>query len=181
MAIEASIVVEFGTSDPSDDDILVIELDDKHPNNLDSDDKVKSQFSPGPPADKPVFLIHHAPTVEITEIVLSSGSINLIGSSIKRDRELDLQWINDEENPSTGYWEPTLNSGDITFYGNSFPVKVDGTKIVPSTVGKYPAVAKATVEVNFNWQYMLTPPSMTLADDETYPISIVVYAKVIES
>ncbi|MBV5328486.1 MAG: hypothetical protein JZU65_12775 [Chlorobium sp.] len=165
MSVAATVVVEFGTGADSSA-LVVIELDETM--NLDGDGEEKTSFSPG---DQPYFLVHHDTSVRIGSVKCSSGMVTG-GNSVPRERSQQVQFAAAEEAQELSH----IPSGGIgwTWYGNAPAITQTGKSLVAATEDSLPAIgeAKYTMEAR---QYHLIPPVITLADDETWPVLIVVY------
>jgi len=176
MSIETSIVVEFG-DDVADaaTDVVVVELDDlDEDNNLDSDGELKSSFLPD---ERPVILIHHANTVVIDSVKCTHGSVAKIGNSQIRTREITTLFTAESSDESLNY--ASVNSlSSILWFGNSGSLQITDSLITIES-GIFPCLAKIEYPVLFQEQWQLIPPSLTLTEDETYEIRIVVYASLI--
>lgn len=174
MAVEASIVVVFGEEEPSDSDIVVVEFDPNHENNLDSEGKLKSIFDPD---DTPVFLLHHSNTLQVVDILASSGTVSQIGSNIVQNREVSASFPKLESEVSLGYDE--ITSGSMAWIGNSGSVQIKNGSSLELVGGNIPCLGTFTFSVTFQGQYMVTPPVLDLEPDETYEILVVIYMEVI--
>lgn len=174
MAIEASIVVVFGEQEPGSDDIVVVEFDPQHPNNLDADGKVKSVFDPD---DQPVFLLHHSETLRVVNIASSSGSVAQIGANISQSRNYNVSFAKLEDSVTLNYDNVTL--GSMIWMGNEGVVTLENGNQLTLTGGTVPCLGTQSFLVTFQGQYMVTPPILELEADETYEILVVVYMEVI--
>lgn len=177
MAVEASIVVEFGDEDASNSS-LKIEIDDQHENNQYTDDDGEIQvYSSFAPDGEPVIIIHHDSTVQITDVKSTDGSMEKIGSNVSRTRESDSVFTSSTTEVDTGYVGMTGLSAE--WFGNSCSVSIDSdeTTTIVTSSGTYPAYGNLSFNVTFQEQWKITPPSMELDDDESYTIYIVVYVE----
>ncbi len=188
MGVEASIIVKFG--DDSEDGIVIVEIDDQHEANLDYDGNLKTNFSP---TDKPVLIIHHEPDVIITDILCTDGkvsNIKLSTTNLLRSRSDDYvfveKWSSSDlvvNSQSFNYYDAIKD--DIIWYGNTGEVYIvsayDNRLETGATVelsdGEIPCACTLTYTVEFQEQFQLTPPPLELAEDETYTIHVVIYAK----
>ncbi len=166
--MKATIVVEYGKSVAlAGNGLVVVELDGNA--NRDSEDKETSQFFPG---DEPVFLVHHDSSIRIDRIAATSGMVAPMGivSRPRNQRQLFTQaaTVHDlPHNPAGGvssFWFGKQGSG-FTVAGRSLSVQ-----------GNIPCLADLTYSVSFK-QYRLIPPPLTLAEEEQYPIAIVIYVE----
>jgi len=174
MAVETSIVVEFGEDIPSVSDVVIIELDPTHENNLNSDGDLKSTFAPG---EMPVFILQYSDNVVIDRVACTHGSIALINNNITVEKEDSFVLTSDETTQTLSYVNIDAFTSEI-FYGNSGVVAIaDSVMTTPS--GSYPCLCDVTFDAVFQLQYQLTPPSLSLDADETYKIVIVVYASIV--
>lgn len=169
MAVETSIVVEFGDATPGESDIVVVEFNEDHANNLNSSGDIKSTFAVG---EQPVFMVHHSSLLRIDSVRATHGSVNLIGNNLTKEREKEVLFPTLETEESLSYASPVLTSQE--WYGNEGNLVITGNQAV-LTGGIIPCLGDITFNVVFNAQYMLIPPPLTLAADETYKIVIVIY------
>lgn len=184
MAIETSIVVEFGEDVPSEEDTLVIELDPTDTagialdNNLELDSngdwQLKSTFAP---TDHPVFIVNHSSTVQIDNVKATSGTISNPADNISISKTEDFLFTGATDEKHTLNYAG-VQSGTPVWHGNS--ATLDITDSIATVSGAtYPAICTVTFPVIFQKQYQLTPPSMTLSPGDSYKITIVVYASII--
>jgi hypothetical protein len=170
MSVEASIVVQFGTGiTGGSNDIVVVEFDDKHPNNLNADKEVKSTFDPD---DQPVILVHYASHLKITDVKTTAGNVGEIGQNIVRERKDSSLFTKLDSTNSFSY--VTATGLTQSWYGNKGVAVINKNQLELSG-GTTPCYGDFTFKVNFNKQYMLIPPALNLKEDETYPIYIVIY------
>lgn len=173
MSVNTSIVVEFVSGAQGVGDTVIIELDDTHPNNLNSDGDVKSNFEP---EDRPVFLVHHAAHLRVVDVKCTAGVVSETGLNIIRERELNALFNTLDAMVSLRYVAGTLLTQE--WYGNIGVAVIEDNQL-ELTGGTVPCVCDTTFNVSFDRQYMLTPPSLSLAADETFSIYIVVYMEVL--
>ncbi len=171
MAVEASIVVSFGTGVTSD--TVVVEFDPIHSNNLDADGKLKTTFDADTP-DRPVILLHYGDSLAVSHIVLTEGSISEIGSSITQSRTNDGTYAAVGDTSSISYVNASL-LGQPSWIGNgSGTIKVSGTYL--KLVSGGPCAGVASFNVTFQKRYMITPPSnMVLDEDGNYQITVFIF------
>ena len=164
--MKATIVVQFGDSVAKESQFAVVELDGTM--NLDADGKEKSQFVPG---DEAIFLVHLPEDLFIDRIAATDGMVVAMGgASLERNQE--ALFTDDEQQQLSYYpagavatdWQGTVGTG----------FEVDGRDI--SIVGNWPAAVKLAYHVAFN-RYKLVPPPLTLAEDESYQVHVVVYVE----
>lgn len=170
MGVEASVVVYFeGQIDESGN--TSVELDDKHSNNLDEDGELKGTFSIL--HDSPVFLIHHDTDRRVVDVKSTDGSVSKIDTNVYRTREAEgILFSSVGEEYGISYFN--INSVSASWYGNS-PVISVSDSIVTAKSGSFPCRGDLSFSVKFNESWKLVPPRMTLGEDESYEISIVVY------
>lgn len=179
MAVETSIVVEFGDSG-GDPGSVVVELDNQHPANLTDTGEVKSSFSP---ADRPVIIINHPSDVVITNVKSTDGIVTKIGSNQHRTRRNDYLFTLPSTENTISY--SGVTGFNVTWYGNQSDITLDpvtGVLCPDSTkeaVQQLPCYGTFEYGVVFQSQYQLTPPPLTIGPDDTYTIYIVVYADVV--
>lgn len=172
MAVETSLVIQFqdeAAADAASSGTVVAELDPEHANNLDSDGNLKSTFDV---SDQPVFLIHHDDTLSISSVDASTGDVSSIGSNVSRQKDISVQFTSADSTESISYDGATLASVD--WYGTGCTFSIDGTELTPNAGGNFPCIGEAVFNVNFNAQYKLIPPTLSLEEDEEYKILIVV-------
>ncbi len=170
MAVEASIVVVFGEGVDEDSQSVSVEIDDTHPNNLDDEGEVKSSFLP---TDNPVFLIHHDTDVRVTGVKCTDGTVTKLASNVSRTREVQNQlFALVTTKMQLSYFN--INSISVTWWGNEANLDINNSKIIPSN-GTFPCLADLSFSVKFNEQWKLSPPALSLKEDETYTIMVVVY------
>lgn len=173
MAVETSIVVQFGTGVTGVGDIAIIEFDPEHENNLNTDGDVKSTFEPD---DRPVFLVHLASHLQITDIKCTHGSVMEIGRNLIQQRENSSLFNLEGSVNSYGYALATNLASE--WYGN-VGVPVINASGIELDGGATPCYGDFTFDVNFDRQYMLVPPTLNLVGDETYSIYCVIYVDAI--
>jgi hypothetical protein len=174
MAVEASIVVVFGEQEPGENDIVVVEFDPVHPFNLDAEMNLKTLFDP---SDTPVFLLHHSNTLEVVDVLASSGSVSQIGTTIVQNRTSSVSFVKIGDTSSLGY--DNLVTTTTAWMGNTGVATVKNGSELELTGGTPPCIGITSFPVTFQRQYMVTPPALTLLPDETYEILVVVYMEVI--
>jgi len=164
MSVAATVVVEFGHGVDSGA-LVLIELDEVM--NLDLNGEEKTSFNPG---DTPYFLVHHDSSVRIGSIKSSAGMVSG-GNAVSRARSQQMQFTNIEDSQDL----PHIPAGALawTWWGNDPVIDQDG-RTLKATGTKIPAIGEVSYSIQAS-QYNLTPPPMTLTDDETYPILIVIY------
>ena len=159
--MSATIVVQFGQG--ADSSALVkVELDDLA--NIDADGNERTTFVPG---DQPIWLVHHDATVQIGRIECSSGMVQDLGK-VTRSRKQRLQWV--ETSSQSLEYVPSENP-TFTWYGNDAVISRVENNLTPSV--KIPAICDVTIPVMFR-QFRLIPPSLSLSQDEEWPILIAV-------
>lgn len=169
MAVEASIVVDFGDGAPGDDELVVVEFNEDHSNNLDSDGEVKNSFRPG---EQPVFMVNHSPALRIESVKCTDGSVRLSGNNLTKERDKEVLFTTLESKDSLGYSEPVLTT--IEWFGNTGNLIINNSQAELVT-GTIPCLGHVTYDVVFNSEYILTPPTLSLEGDETYKIVVVIY------
>ncbi len=168
MAVESTIVVEFGEGVDSSE-LVVVELDGEV--NLDADGKEKTSFSPD---DTPGFIVHYDETkLRIDRVECSDGSVSS-GSLVTRSRVRQLSFTNTDDSQELAH----IPDGEVVFeeHGNNPAIVVDARKV--KAAGQVPAIGKATYDIRCR-AYRLTPPDLELEGDQTYPILVVVYMEAI--
>ena len=162
-----TFVVEYGDSVAEDSaGGVAIELDDSK--NLDSDGEVKSQFYPG---DKVYFLVHLPDGLRIERVASTDGMVVARGQ-VAQSRQQDLLFVG--EDPVSLSYQP---AGSIA---KNWQGKVgtgwaqDDTGI--TVAGGQPCLCKVSYSVAF-LAYYLVPPALSLGEDETYTIIVVVYVE----
>jgi hypothetical protein len=173
MPVEASIVVEFADDVSEESQNVSIELDDTHANNLDADGEAKSSFLP---TDSPVFLIHHDADVRVTGVKCTDSSVVQLDSNVDRIRVESQLFPLLASKVTLPYFN--VNSISTTWYGNEASLSVDDSK-VSSSSGDFPCYGDISFSVRFNEQWQLNAPNMSLAEDETYTIYVVIYMEAV--
>ncbi len=178
MGIEASIILQFGEDVDVDGAKVTIEFDDEHENNKNSDGELVSSFLP---VDEPVFLIqYNKQKVYIKNVECTDGRVTKIGYDQERQREQEIlftKYISKEgEGIEVGYLY--TNSLSSTFRGNTTSLILTGSNVIFTTaIATFPCVADCTFQTMFQEQWKLIPPSLILAENETYSIYVVVYVE----
>jgi len=180
MAVETSVIIDFGESESSEVTTdVVVELDPEYEGNLNSDGELRSSFGIGDPA---VFLLNwDSSVVNILDVTSTDGSIGrLYKGALKQSRSVEGLFVDEDTEVSTGY--SNTSNPVYTWYGNEGrPEMASGIiKVTDGGRYKFPCSCLATFDVEFQEQWQLTIPSdLELEDDETYTIYIVVYAEII--
>ncbi len=177
MAVETSIIVEFGDQ-KAESASIVVEIDDLHPNNLDIKGDVKSSFHP---TEFPVFLIHHDTDIEITGVLCTHGEVIQIGVDQTRSRSLEAVFTTlldtateDDNKISIGYSNVVLDTEE--WYGNIGNININEGDLCCNG-GIIPCFVKVDFSVVFQEQWKLSPPDIELAEDETYTVYVVIYVR----
>jgi len=168
MSVEATIIVEFGVGVDSGA-LVVVELDEAM--NLDQNGEEKTSFNPG---DVPYFLVHHDASVRIGAVRSSSGMVSG-GTVVSRERSQQMQWVKADDQQDLPH--VPANTPVWQWWGNVPQINRDGRTVTASGTG-IPAIGEATYIIEAR-QYQLTPPPMELADDDTYPVLIVIYMEAV--
>lgn len=161
--ILATVVVEFGEG-ADDGALVVVELDDTA--NLDADGKVKTSFHPG---DRPGFIVHYdEAALRVGEIRCSSGMVTG-GTMVSRSRSQQVQFASADAAVDL----PHIPAGGVSvaWYGHSPILSQDGRRVTAS--GDLPAIGEASYSIRC-LAYTLIPPPLSLSDDETWPVLVVV-------
>ena len=160
----ATIVVEFGEGVDSTA-LVVVELDDAV--NRDSEGKPTSSFHPG---DEPGFVVHYDPAaLRIDRVKCSSGMV-IDNGPVSRVRKQQVQFVV----PGKPVSLPHIPASGVSvdWYGNAPTISQAGRQLTAS--GILPAIGQANYSINCH-AYRLAPPPMSLAENESYPVLIVVY------
>lgn len=164
MSIAASLVVTFGEG-ANDTDLVAMEFDKTM--NIDAAGEEKSQFSPG---DEVFFLIHHAPTLRIGRVMATSG-MTVAQGEVSYAREQQLLWVSAEEEQDLSYI--AASGVTATWYGNEATgLKKSGIRTVTISGGVLPALSLVRHLAVFKL-YKLITPLVELAENESWPITIV--------
>jgi hypothetical protein len=160
MSVAATVVIKFGEGADSSS-TAVVELDDSR--NLTPEGEVKSTFAPG---DIVWFLVHHSPALRIGTVVPTDGFVVYQGRT--QFAKQSQQLFADSEAVSLSY----LPAGgvDATWYGRASNLTQTGEKLVASDP---PAIGDMGFSIE-GALYMLQTPSVTLEEDQTYPVAVVV-------
>ncbi len=188
MTVEATTVVSFNSSSDTEDYIFNIELDDTR--NLDSEGEVKTSFAPG---DKVYLFVHKSFNVDVTDVLVTAGSISRIagseGGPDYRSGESTNLFATKEE-PKEGEETPGKYTLDVAsdICNVSYIGKEGRVTREVSNLGVFsysPNINNTPFIAKFNYVYtgkgyLVTPPPMTLAEDETFPLAVVFYITVNE-
>jgi hypothetical protein len=171
MGIVNSIVVSFGETVTSDSGSITVEWDDSL--NVDDDGEVKTSFVPG---DTLSLLVHHGDDVKLVGVKSTSGTLSG-GASVSLTRKEELCWCSDDDEQSLSY----SPSGGLsyTWYGRVGSGAVRDDKTVTMS-DSFPCLALVSYPATF-LRYLLQTPTLTLAEDETWPLQVVVYYEELES
>ena len=160
----ATVVVEFGDGVDSSA-LVVVELDDAV--NRDADGKPNSSFHPG---DEPGFVVHYDPAaLRIDRVRCSSGMI-VDNGRVSRARKQRVQFTGPGKPVSLSHIPASGVS--VSWYGNASTISQAGRQV--TAAGTLPAIGEAAYTINCH-AYRLVPPPLILAENETYPILVVVY------
>ena len=164
MPIDATIVTSFGEGISEDDVLVVIELDDEL--NLDDDGETKTTFYPG---DECYFYVHLQAGLTIDRITVTSGARprSLGSKTVTKTEQMFFPELNEEL--QLGYF---INGISYSWYGNAGSIEREERTLKNNS--NLPCVADVTYTFTA-WSYRYDPPAMTLAEDETYPVGIVVH------
>ncbi len=179
MSVEATLVVDFGSADTSQD-ITIIEPDDIL--NIDEEGEVISSFSPG---DSIYFRTHFSNNIILTDLIATTGDIQNMGV-VTRQSEEETLFVSREPDSPTQYTLGYLPGGaiGITHYGRQGSLTrtqhSNGVVQYESSVDQVPFYTKFSYSYRSNL-YLLRTPEITLAEDETYTIVIVAYVDVEEA
>ncbi len=175
MGVEASIILQFGDDVDRDSAKVTIELDDESSNNIDSDGNLYSSFLP---SMTPEFLIqYNTDRVYISAVKCTDGFVNKVGTNKSRSREKETLFTryDVEETKDTNYLY--TDSLSFSFRGKAATLELNDNSIRATSSQVYPCVADCSFQTLFQELWRLTPPSLTLAEDETYSIYVVVYVE----
>ena len=167
MAVEATIVLEFGDGAPSDA-LVIVELDDVVNKNTDGSDKTSFSLN-----DKPGFIVHYdTSALRIGSVKASSGMIVDSGNvSRSRTAQISLSSVNNKQTLSY------IPSGGVNWkwYGNVANISQSIRELI-ATGGSIPAIGDISFSINAR-AYLLYPPTISggLRPDETWPILVVIY------
>jgi hypothetical protein len=163
--IVASIVVRFGDGADSSA-FFKVELDNLI--NLDDSGEPKRSFAPG---DKINFLVQHGPELRIREVRATDGQISDSGQVV-RQREDSFLFAANEATQQLSYL--TTDRLDIRWYGRQAAELRRSDRDLTASGGSYPCRALLKYHAPFHG-FALHAPEIDLAEDETYPVDIVVY------
>lgn len=166
MAIDATVVVQFGDG-ASDDGFVVVSLDDTR--NLDASGDSKTSFYPG---DEVYFFVHMDPGLHITKVTKTAGTITNLGIQTFHDHTTSVQFVDIDE---TAELEriPTVITHTI-WWGNQ-PTYTRDVRLLTNTFDG-PAIGEISCSFIANL-FLFTPPSMELAEDEEFPVLIVIHVE----
>ena len=160
----ATIVVEFGEGADSTA-LVVVELDDAV--NRDSEGKAITSFHPG---DEPGFVVHYDPAaLRIDRVKASSGMIVDNGRA-SRERKQQVRFTG----PGKPITLPHIPASGVSvdWYGNAPTISQADRQI--TAAGSLPAIGEAAYNIACH-AYRLVPPPLSLAENESYPILVVIY------
>lgn len=166
MSIVASLIVTFGSGADSS---ALVKMEFDKVMNVDAAGEEKNSFSPG---DEIFFLVHHDSTVQVDRIKATSGMVVDQGP-VNRDRTQELLFRAITDTHELDY----ILAGGITakWYGNEGTgLKKSGNRTVLITGGVMPAQVAVSYSVAMRL-YKLVTPAVELAEDESWPITIVAY------
>lgn len=133
---------------------------------VDGVEQEKTSFAPG---DLYYFLVQYDPTLAIAQITSSSGSVAQYGA-VTRQHEQTIE-LPTADDPVGLSYTPS-SSPTVRWYGNAPALSRDGRDLSWSS-GPLPAIGVATYQSVWT-SCRLTPPSMTLAEGEDWPVLIVI-------
>lgn len=168
MTVAATIVVHFG-DDVADSAFGVAMLDDVL--NVDAAGEVKTSFAPG---DQIHFLVQHDPSLRVDRVAATHGTIVQLP-----DKDYELTGDFTFAEPAEAQDLQIYHRGAVTqeWFG---PSGIE-TRAGLSVANRQVQVAAATpclVRLTYHGlmkSYRLHAPNVTLAEDETYPVAIVIY------
>lgn len=165
--VRATIVVRYGDGVDKGAFSLAL-LDEKM--NIDAAGNVKTSFLPG---DLVYFLVQLDPSLRIDKVLATDGQVVYEGECL-RDR-VDRTLF---DGVSGARETSAIPAGPVTpkWYGRvGRNLKVEGRQMSVLTItGCYPALADMSYQARFKG-YRLEPPAISLAEGETYPVTIVIY------
>ncbi len=152
---QATIVVDFGAGADTDA-VAVVELEDTG----------KSSFAPG---TEVVFLVHYDQSkLRVASVAASSGMVVPFGQAQVERRTQGVFPA-----PDAAVDLPHIPSGPVTatWYGKAAAIGQEGRRITARN--GTPAIGELVYKVSC-LRYKLIPPPLDLADDETWPVLVVV-------
>lgn len=162
--VVGTLVVRFGEAGRSASGNVVAEWDDTL--NLDASGQVKSRYIPG----DEVYLLVHAPGVQILRLAATDGSVSGSGEEVlDRAEELGFGSIDDLHELRYLPAEAPV----VTWCGRQGL----GLQRTGRSVGVddgFPCLAKVSYPVQFE-RYRLQTPVRTLAANEEYPLLVYIY------
>jgi hypothetical protein len=170
MTTKATIVVSFKAGTSSTGYHTAAELDDEL--NVDSAGNVKTSFYKG---DDIYFLLQHDSRLRIVDIRATNGNVVYIGT-VTRTRESFMVFEEVDTPQSFGYMGGNFSTD---WEGNQATVARDGITNITTNAGDFPANGTISRECSFR-SYRLRSAIPTLASDEEYHVTVVVYMEVIE-
>lgn len=161
--VVANMIVSFG-GDVETDARAIIELD-----GVANDDKTR--FSPG---DTVNFLINYdTAKLSLVWVKSTSGNISIAGQKVEDRINQSILWIYSADTNTLSY----IPAGALTpvWFGNEgVGMRLVETYTVGVTGGIFPAICHITYPVSFVIGKLFTP-IVTLADEDSYPITIVAH------
>ena len=160
----ATIVVEFGEGADSTA-LVVVELDEAV--NRDSEGKPTTSFRPG---DEPGFVVHYDQAALRIDRVKSSSGMIVDNGRASRERKQQVRFTA-QGKPITLPHIPA-SGVSVDWYGNAPTISQAGRQVTAS--GSLPAIGEAAYNIACH-AYRLVPPKLSLAENQNYPVLVVVY------
>ncbi len=165
MTVETSLIVNFGNVD-IDNSIVLFQLD----SNLND----TTSFNPG---DDIYLFCQVSNDVEITDIVATHGDVRFFGNRSATNTDY-IDFLSRDETPENniGYYSPRVTS--TSFLGRSGLVtylqQANGSLSLHGNEAQTPYKLKVNYSVDY-LSYKLSTPNVSLAEGESYPITVVLY------
>lgn len=176
MTIQATTVVSFNSDSFDADYVFKIELDDTL--NLDSEGDPKTSFSP---SDRIYLMVHKSANVDITDVVVTAGTIRHSGSGARSGETTNLFAVRDDSDDGDYLLDFVTSNTSISYIGRQGALDTDynnlGQPVFKPDKSKTPFIAKFNYFYNI-LSYLWTAPTMTLEEEETFDMAVVFYINV---
>lgn len=159
--VAESLIVKFGAG-ANTDGLVKLELDEKL-------NEGKTSFAPG---DIINIRLQHDASLQLEKMLATDGMILSQGVG-SRDLEEQLLFVEASDTHDLGY----LVSGGLSvdYFGRQAEgLRRVGNRLVTITGGDLPSLALVKYSAVFSL-FKLLAPTVELADDESYPVTIVAY------
>lgn len=184
MNFEGAVKVQFGVDVDSDAYIAYFKLDDESNGIISTDDNgvhtYKRSFAPG---ESVVFQAHFSGNVQIDAVAITDGDLEHIGQ-VSRELEVEHLFISRTVDKESTFTLPIVpRSTTVTSYGKTAYGTIEalfgGMRKYIGDINETPFHAIFSCTYN-TALYRLTCPDYDLEDGESWPITVVFYATLLE-